>query len=52
MLDNNGFDKTSITICREFRSVVKQIETETDLKIKYLQTDDDREYKEDLISVL
>ena len=29
-------DKSSATICREYRNIVKQIETKTDLKIKYL----------------
>ena len=45
-------DKTSATICREYRNLIKQIEMEIDLKIKYLWTDDDKKYEEDLTSVL
>ncbi|TMI78987.1 MAG: transposase family protein, partial [Bacteroidetes bacterium] len=45
-------DRTSSTICREYRNIVKQIETETDLKIKYLRTDGGKEYEGDLTPVL
>ena len=45
-------DKSSATVCREYRNIVKQIETETDLKIKYLRTDDGKEYEGDLTPVL
>lgn len=45
-------DKSSATVCREYRYIVKRIETETDLKIKYLRTDCGREYEGDLTPVL
>jgi transposase InsO family protein len=41
-------DKSSATVNREFRKLIKQIETETDLKIKYLRTDGGGEYERDL----
>src|SRR5271155_429137 len=45
-------DKSSATVNREFRKLIKQIETETDLKIKYLRTDGGGEYERDLTPVL
>jgi len=45
-------DKSSSTICQEFRYLIKQIETETDLKIKYLRTDGGGEYQGELTPVL
>ena len=38
-------DKSSATVCREYRNLIKQIETESDLKIKYLRTDGGKEYQ-------
>ena len=45
-------DKSSATVCREYRYLIKQIETESDLKIKYLRTDGGGEYEGDLTPVL
>ena len=45
-------DKSSATVNREFRRLIKQIETETELKIKYLRTDGGGEYERDLKPVL
>src|SRR5271156_2346809 len=45
-------DKSSATVNREFRKLIKQIETETELKIKFLRTDDGGEYERDLKSIL
>jgi hypothetical protein len=45
-------DKSSATFNREFRRLIKQIETETELKIKYLRTDGGGEYERDLKPVL
>ena len=38
-------DKTSATVYQEYRNLIKQIETESDLKIKYLRTDSGKEYQ-------
>jgi transposase InsO family protein len=45
-------DKSSASVGREFRKLVKQIETETDLKIKFLRTDGGGEYVRDLKPVI
>ncbi|TMC17117.1 MAG: transposase family protein, partial [Chloroflexi bacterium] len=45
-------DKSSSTVCQQFRDLIKQIETETELKIKYLRTDGGGEYEGDLTPVL
>ena len=45
-------DKSSATVNREFRKLIKHIETETELKIKYLRTDGGGEYERDLKPVL
>ena len=45
-------DKSSATVNREFRQLIKQIETETELKIKYLRADGGSEYEGDLTPVL
>jgi hypothetical protein len=45
-------DKSSSTVCKEYRYLIKQIETESDLKIKYLRTDGGKEYQGDLRPVL
>jgi transposase InsO family protein len=45
-------DKSSATVNREFRRLIKQIETETELKIKYLRTDGGGEYERDLKPIL
>ena len=45
-------DKSSATICQEYRNIVKQIETESELKIKYLRSDGGREYEGALTPVL
>ena len=44
--------KSSATVNREFCRLVKQIEIETELKIKYLRTDGSGEYKCDFTPVL
>jgi hypothetical protein len=38
-------DKTSQTVQKAFHDLIKQIETETELKIKYLRTDNGGEYE-------
>src|SRR5436305_6824472 len=45
-------DKSSATVCKEYRNLIKRIETESDLKIKYLRTDGGKEYEGDLRPVL
>ena len=45
-------DKSSATVDREFRKLIKQIETETELKIKDLRTDGGGEYECDLTDEL
>jgi len=45
-------DKSSATVCQEYRYLVKQIETQSDLKIKYLRTDGGGEYEGELTPVL
>ena len=38
-------DKKSNTVYKEFKKLIKQIENETELKIKYLRTDNGKEYE-------
>jgi len=45
-------DKSFSTVCQEYCYLIKQIETETDLKIKYLCTDGCKEYEGNLTPVL
>jgi len=45
-------DRSSATVNREFRKLIKQIKTETELKIKYLRTDGGGEYERDLKPIL
>jgi transposase InsO family protein len=45
-------DKSSASVDREFRKLVKQIETESDLKIKYLRTDGGGEYEHDFKPII
>src|SRR5205814_1596327 len=45
-------DKTSATVQNAFSDLIKQIETETELKIKYLRTDGGGEYQGDLTPLL
>ena len=45
-------DKTSDTIQHKFEKLIKQIQNETELKIKYLHTDNGGEYEGDLIPLL
>ena len=45
-------DKTSDTIRKAFHDLVKQVENETEFKIKYLRTDNGREYEGYLIPLL
>ena len=45
-------DKSSDTVNREFQKLVTQIQTETDLKIKYLRTDGGGEYQRNLTPTL
>jgi reverse transcriptase-like protein/integrase-like protein/Pol polyprotein/LTR polyprotein gag-polypeptide-like protein len=45
-------DRSSTTICEEYLNLIRQIETETELKIKYLRTDGGKEYQGDLTPVL
>ena len=45
-------DKSLATICQEYRNLVQQIETESELKIKYLRSDGGREYEGALTPVL
>jgi hypothetical protein len=39
-------------VCREYRHLIQQIETESDQKIKYLQTKGIKEYEGDLKPIL
>src|SRR6266496_3103718 len=45
-------DKTSSTIQKAFHDLIKQIENETELKIKYLRTDNGGEYEGYLVPML
>ena len=45
-------DKISTTVQKAFHDLIKQIETETELKIKYLHSDGDDEYQGDLTPFL
>ena len=45
-------DKSSATVLREFQRLIKQIKTETKLKIKYLRTDGGGEYLRELKPIL
>jgi len=45
-------DKSSATVQKKFHKLIKQIENETDLKVKYLCTDGGEEYQGELTPLL